>query len=246
MRIRNLTILGLVAALAACGESTSSPDFDSDLLDIDVALVVADGVLSDLAFAAVMFDPPPPPPGRRGGHGQGEHSGTVTFLDANGNEQESMDDLTTATIIHSGTMTREASRDGWTASIEGTREQTITGLLGEETSRTLNGTGTEHVLRSRHSDEDGTRSYEMNSTMTWTDVVHGVPLSENPYPLSGSINRSMTIVVVNGPNGDETRSRTGVVTFDGTQFATLILDGESHEIDLSTRNDRDPLHRGDR
>jgi len=241
MRIRNLMALGLAVAVAACSDSTSLPGFDSELLDADVALVAADGVMSDLASsAALMADPG----STRGG--MGERNVTVTFFDAAGNEQDSLDDLTTATIVRSSSISREASRDGWTASVEASREQTITGLEGEETSRTVNGSGTEHVVRSLHSDDNGTRSYDMTSAVTWNDVVHGVPRSENPYPLSGSITRAVTIAIVNGPNGDETRSRDVVVTFDGTQFATLTLDGETMEIDLSTRSGRSPFRRGNR
>jgi hypothetical protein len=241
MRIRNLTTLGLVVAIAACSESTTAPAPDTGLLNIDVAMVAADGVLDDVTSAAAMMDAPGSDrPGR------GERNVALTFLDADGNEQDAMDPLTTATIIRSATMSRQGSRGGWTASVEATRDQTITGLEGEETTRTVNGTGTEHMLRSLHSDENGTRSYEMNSAVTWNDVVHGVPRSENPYPLSGSITRSISVVIINGRNGDETRSRTAVVTFNGTQFATLTLDGETMEIDLSTRGGRSPFRRRDR
>lgn len=241
MRIRNLMALGLVAAMGACTDSTSAPDIESALLDTDVALVVADGVINDLASAAVMMNAPGSARG-----GMGERNVTLTFFDADGNEQEAFDDLTTATIVRSSSVSREASRDGWSASVEASREQTITGLEGEETSRTVNGSGTEHVLRSLHSDDTGTRSYEMTSAVTWNDVVHGVPHSENPYPLSGSTSRAITIVIINGPNGDETRTRSVVVTFNGTQFATLTLDGEPMEIDLSTRSGRSPFRRGNR
>jgi hypothetical protein len=238
MRIRNLMVLGLVSALAACSETTSAPEFDTEQLDTDVAIVAADGVLSDLSATAAMMEAPGSDRAR-----SGERNVSLTFLDADGNEQDAMDELTTATVIRSVSISREASRENWTASVEASREQTITGLEGEETTRTVNGTGTERVLRSRHSDENGTRSYEMNSAVTWNDVVHGVPRSDNPYPLSGSITRSITVVIVNGPNGDETRSRTAVVTFNGTQFATLTLDGETIEIDLSTRSGKSPFRR---
>ena len=66
-----------------------------------------------------------------------------------------------------------------------------------ETTRTVNGTGSSTVSRSHHSDENGDRSYDMTSTTVISDVVHAVPREENPYPLSGTITREMTAVIVN-------------------------------------------------
>ena len=131
MRIKLLT-LGLVAVVAGCSEGTSDIDLDLALLDNDVALVAADGVLSDLASDLAMVS-------ALGSDraGRGERNVTKTYLDAAGNVQEAYDELTTATIIRSVTMSREGSREGWTASVDATREQTITGLLGEEWGHSL-------------------------------------------------------------------------------------------------------------
>ena len=120
---------------------------------------------------------------------------------------------------------------------------TITGLEGDETTRTANGTGSGTVSKSRHSDVNGDRSYEMTSTSITTDVVHTVPRKENPYPLSGTITRDVTVVIVNGRNGDKTRTRHVVITFDGTQFAHLTVNGESFEVDLSARDGRHPVRK---
>ena len=100
------------------------------------------------------------------------------------------------------------------------------------------------MSRSRHSDENGDRSYDMTGTTVISDVVHGVPREDNPYPLSGTMTRDMTAVIVNGPNGDETRTRHVIITFNGTQFPTMTLNGELFEVDLSTREGRHPLRRG--
>ena len=107
----------------------------------------------------------------------------------------------------------------------------------------MNGTGSSTVSRSRHSDENGDRSWDMTGSSVISDVVHGVPHEENPYPLSGTITRDMTAVIVNGPNGDETRTRHVVITFNGTQLVTMTVDDESFEVDLSTRDGRHPFRR---
>ena len=83
----------------------------------------------------------------------------------------------------------------------------------------------------------------MSSTSLIEDVVHPVPRTHDAWPLSGTITRDVTIVVVNGPDGDVTKSRTVVITFNGTNLATMTVDGESFEIDLSTRSGRHPFRR---
>lgn len=238
--LHGLAALGMIG-LAACSDTAAPDGSDSQvesLLTLDVAMVSADALLDDIAELQLAFiggiggalAAPPP-----------DRSRTVTYYDAAGNEQEAHDELTTASIHIVSEMSGEMGRENLSGSISRTRDMTITGLEGDETTRTANGTGTSDVSRSRHSDEAGDRSYDMSGTTVLTDVVHAVPRDENPYPLSGTVTRDVSVVVVNGPNGDETRSRHVVITFDGTQFATMSVDGESFEVDLSTRDGRHPL-----
>ena len=235
--------LGLAAvsvfALAACsdtaGPNGSALAFD-ELVTLDVAMVAADGVLENLAAMQQSFG---------GALGTAPMTGTrtVTFLDADGNQQDAFDELTTATIHIVSEFSGEVDRESWSASMLRTRDMTISGLEGEETTRTANGSGTVAVTRSRHTDDSGTRTHEMTGTSLVDNVVHGVPREENPYPLSGSITMDMTVNITNGPDGDVTRTRTVVVTFNGTQFATMTVDGESFEVDLSTRSGGHPFRR---
>jgi hypothetical protein len=44
-----------------------------------------------------------------------------------------------------------------------------------------------------------------------------------------------------GPNGTETRTVDIVITFNGTQFATAVVNGVEMEIDLATRAGRNPI-----
>ena len=91
--------------------------------------------------------------------------------------------------------------------------------------------------------ETGTRSYEMSGTSTIQDLVHGVPREDNPWPLSGTITRQITVEIVNGPDGDRSVERTATVTFNGTQFVTMTVNGESFEVDLSARSGNHPFQR---
>ncbi|MCH7892034.1 MAG: hypothetical protein IH921_11085 [Gemmatimonadetes bacterium] len=108
------------------------------------------------------------------------------------------------------------------------------------------------MSRSQHTDADGTRTYDMSSTSVIEDVIHPVPRTDDAWPLSGTITRDVTIKVVNGPDGDVTKSRTVVIIFNGTNLVTMTVygestvDGETFEIDLSTRSGRHPFRKRDR
>ncbi len=231
-RIGGLALLSTFA-LAACNDANGPSELDQ-ALDEDVALVAADAVLEDLrqmyvslgsqAASGVSFDVAVP---------TGNFSRTVSFFDADGNPQDAYNPLTTASIHVLIEMSGAVERDGWLATIARSRDLTVSGLEGEETERTWNGTSSTEVSRSQHTDENGTRTYEMSGVGTIEDVVRGVPRDENPWPLSGTITRSITVVITNGPDGDVTHERTVVVTFNGTQFATLTVNGEEFELDLA-------------
>ena len=227
-------------ALAACSE-TVGPDSIEDSLTLDVAMIAADAVIDGFGDMGLLFGggalPAPSAASNR------DVTFTATFFDADGNEQAARDPLTTASIHLVIEATHEFSRDSWTGTGTRSRDLMITGLEGEETSRTVNGTGSGTVTRSQHTDADGTRTYDMSSTSVIENVVHPVPRTDDAWPLSGTITRDVTVNVINGPNGDVTRSRTVVVTFNGTNLVTMTVGTESFEIDLSTRSGGRPFRR---
>ena len=69
---------------------------------------------------------------------------------------------------------------------------------------------------------------KMDATSTIRDVVMPHPVGEATWPLSGSITRVERIE--GGPNGTE--ERTSVLTFNGTQYATLAVGDSTVTIDL--------------
>jgi hypothetical protein len=83
----------------------------------------------------------------------------------------------------------------------------------------------------------------MTSTSVIENVVHPVPRTDDAWPLSGTITRNVTIIIVDGTDDPVTKNRTGVVTFNGTNLVILTVDGEIFEIDLSTRSDRRPFRK---
>lgn len=257
MRQRRIVVRGTLAlaaglAVAACEDSTGLDSIDDGLL-LDMAIVAADAALEDVGTWSMPFAfRGPGATGDSGGHGQpgGRHgigdllSGTrtETFYDAAGAEQESYDEETTASIHYQSEVSGDVARDDWTATIYRLRDMTVSGMAGAETHRTWNGSGEEEITRSRNIAEDGTvRTSQMSGTFTYSNVVVPVPGSETRYPISGTITRSMTGSVVNGPNGDETRVANITITFDGDETATIVVNGEEMEIDLTTREGRSPL-----
>ncbi len=140
-----------VLAFAACDDNptdildTTTAD---QAINYDVAMVSADATIEDVQ---ALRDP------QNGGvfmFGR-EGSRTATFYDADGNEQDVYDEATTASIHIIMEMSRELERRNWTADVMREREMTVTDLVGDETTRTVNGSGSEAVTRSRHSDTGG-------------------------------------------------------------------------------------------
>lgn len=229
MRPRGIGIMAFAVVAGACSESTSAPD-ESSVLNADIAVVAADGVLESVDLMGGL---------RMDGHASLDGARGVTCYDESGAEQSRCDPLTTATMVVTVDRSGQVERELWSASVERHRELTITGLLGEETTRTFNGGGTEKVTRSRHSDELGTRTYAMSGTIAYENVVVPVRNADAPpWPLSGTITRQVVVTITNGPNGDQTIERTVVITFNGTQFATISVNGEVAELDLGTRSGR--------
>lgn len=246
--IRTALATAVLAALGGCADSTA-PEIDDALL-ADMALVAADATLEDLALmtATFGFGGPAAAPGMPGmpggGHGiGGPLSGTrsVTFYDAAGVEQDAYDAITTASIHYVMELAGSVERETWSASMERTRDETVTGLAGEETTRTFNGFGSESMSRSRHLDDGVERAYAMEGEFTKTDVVVPVPGSDPRWPLSGTIHRTMTVTVTNGSDGSGTRTVDVTITFDGDQTATGIINGETFEIDLAARRGQNPV-----
>ncbi len=252
---RALTRMGVAAsaalALGACSDTTGPDALDDQLLR-DLAVVAADATLEDVTLMGAGFHfglhgvgGAGEGPGMLGGHmgigGSFSGTRTVAFFDADGKEQAGYDELTTAEIHVEMELAGERTREGWSASITRTRSMVISGLEGEEATRQFDGSGTETVARSRHFDDGTERSHDMTGTFTYDGVVVPIPGSEPRWPLAGTITRLMHVSVTNGPDGDVERDVEVTITFDGDETATAVINGETVEIDLSTREGRHPL-----
>jgi hypothetical protein len=110
----------------------------------------------------------------------------------------------------------------------------VSGLAGQETTRTWNGTGSGESSRERHTD-DGDREYRVTGSTTITAVVIPVPRSDDTWPTSGTITRNAKVTIVGGPRDGTVRERTVTITFNGTRFVPVKVNDTTFTFDLKTR-----------
>ena len=237
------TIIGAAAALAACAQDTAAPDATAQL-DRDIAVVATDAAAQDVELMRgpggfFGFGLPADP--SRFECGSWERRGvtitrTCTFLDANGNPQDAYDPETTASVTVHAEVTGSIERGDWSAtSFSRVRELTASGLLGDETSITWNGTGSGSMTNVRQTRAGDEIQFDMTSSATVTDVVIPVPRTATSWPLSGTVSKTVTVTITGGPHDGATRTRDVTITFDGTQYATVTVNGETFTVDLARR-----------
>ncbi len=266
MRHTRVLTAGLVLFAAACSSSatTSTPAADA-LITADVATMSADATTEDVdvmagmdgdigalvsspMMAGMFFTPPNMP--RMGGcsFANGHftcppttHNGltinrTVTYYAAGGAIQTAYDSTQTDSIHIVATVSGDVTHGPWSATIARSRNFTISGLAGTETSRTVNGTGSESITRSRITENNGTRSYDLTGSSIIAGVV--VPVrgdGVDPWPTAGTITRTYTVTRTSGPNAGQSVTRTVVITFNGSPTPTATVNGEPFTLDLPHR-----------
>ncbi len=147
------------------------------------------------------------------------------FLDAADNPQEFYDSLTTATIKYSSTVSGTMDWDHRWSQVDDSRELTESGLAGQETTRIFDGTAT-MSHRDSVSTSDSTRVLRSSTASTTVaSVVVPAPFLRDSWPLSGTITTHLT-------NSDGL-DLTSVLTFNGTQYATLAVGDSTYTVDLA-------------
>jgi hypothetical protein len=239
-------MLGAAATLAACSEGTGPADLSD--LDADLATVTAEVAAQDIEL---MRGPGGPlgfgMPALRGRFecGTFEHreltiTRTCTFLDADGNEQDAYDSLTTASVVLHFEVTGSVEHGEFSATMTRVRDLTVTGLEGVETAMTWNGTGSDDITRVHPTRDGGETQFDLSAEETITDLVIPVPRSDTGWPLSGTVTKRVVITITGGPRDGTSRERDVTIAFDGTQFATVTVNGETFTVDLAQRRHREP------
>lgn len=241
--------LGLAAATAGCLDT--SPKTSDLMLNAVVASVAAEGAAQNVE----MMHGPGGPHGFGFGVGMGPgffecNAGardgmTVTrtceYKDIGGNTQTAYDPATTESVKQHIELKGAMDRGFMSGSMERISDMTVTGLAGSETKITWNGTGSEKSSRIHHSDAGANMQFDMSGTETITNVVIPVPRTETSWPLSGTITRHMTVMFTGGEKDGTTDKRTVTITFDGTQYAKVTVNGESFQFDLAQRGRPGPM-----
>lgn len=232
--------LAAAVMLAACGTDAPVGPAGDVALNADLATIAADAAAQDME---IMRGPSVGPftLGLLARHGFFDCTREVrprfaverscTYKDAAGNLQPSYDALTTASIAMHAEFSADIDRGRWSGSIERVRDLTVTGLAGTETEMTWNGSGTSVATRVRVNDEGDERRYELSSSTTIANVVIPVPRTATSWPKSGSLSNTILAKRADG----STRERVVTVTFNGTQFVVVTVNGETFEFDLSQR-----------
>ena len=158
------------------------------------------------------------------------------FLDANQTTQSAYSASTTASANFHVSVTGTHVADNGQDVVNRDRTLTVSGLAGAETSRTWNGTGTRNDNGYR-TVADVKRSYTVNDAVTVASVVVNLPRSSNPWPISGTITRQISgtaSVTKTGVTKSFSVTKTVTITFNGTQYATVTVGGNTYTLDLST------------
>ncbi len=241
-RLRGLPALTAILLVGACSDVNNPLGSGEEaLVSYDVAQYAAEAAMDDLSLMGaggtngVFGSPAASPPGADR-FSNFTMSRTVTFYDENGVAMDAFHPMNTESInflFHlEGSRTRTGDRGTMTITVVRDRDMTVSGLLGAETTRIWNGTGSSSKNRSLVTDGDGSRSYDFSSETEVENVVVPVPFD---WPLSGTITRVVTVEVVSGLEDTRTRTRTVVIEFNGTHLVPITINGETYTLNLETR-----------
>jgi len=165
---------------------------------------------------------------------------SASYKTAGGTVQQAPDSTTDAVSIQTsvtGTVTR---RDSAVSTINHTSNRTVTGLSSTATQRTVNGAARGEESTTGKTDSGvvftATRLVGDTTTGLVIPIVSGRPT----YPTAGKVVRQMKATVTLAGGSPTTRERREVITYDGSNTATLVI-----TTDGTTKTCKLPLPRGE-
>ena len=164
---------------------------------------------------------------------------SASYKTAGGTVQQAPDSTTDAVNIQTsvtGTVTR---RDSAVSTINHTSNRTVTGLSSVATQRTVNG-----AARGEESTTGKTDSGVVFTAIrlvgdTTTGLVIPIVSGKPTYPTAGKVVRQMKATLTLASGSPTTRERREVITYDGSDTATLVI-----TTDGTTKTCKLPLPRG--
>lgn len=265
--MRAATALTVATVFTACGDSSTGPT-DSGVsasvaaaTTLDVATVAGDAAAEDVetfkvhrgAFGLATIDferfsrwesCPFDATAQRfvcvsRTRGPFSNSRSYAYLDATGAAQSAYSATTTASANFKWSLSGSITRERWSGSMSRERDITISGLLGANSTVTVNGTGATERQRTRFlRDSEGptglTREYNLEASTVIANVITPAIRLPDAWPASGTITRNYQVTRIDATNGNTVTTRNSVVTFNGTQFALLVVNGKEFTLDLAT------------
>ncbi len=164
---------------------------------------------------------------------------SYAYADAAGVAQSAYSGSLTAAVNFKWSLNGTITREKWTGSMSRNRDITLSGLLGANNTVTVNGTGSAEKMRTTFlRDSAGpnglTRTYNMESSLAIRNVVTPAISLPDAWPTSGTITRDYTVTRTDATAGTTVTTRNSVVTFNGTQFVNLTVNGTAFTLDLAT------------
>ena len=164
---------------------------------------------------------------------------SASYKTAGGTAQQSPDSTTNTVSIQTqvtGTVTR---RDSAVSTVNHTSTRTVAGLAAGSSQRTVNGAARGEETTTGETDSavafTATRLVGDTTTGLAIPIVSGKPT----YPTAGKVVRQMKATVTLAGGSPTTKERREVITYDGSDTATLVI-----TVDGTTRTCKLPLPRG--
>ena len=164
---------------------------------------------------------------------------SYAYADAAGVAQSAYSESLTAAANFKWSLSGTITREKWTGSMSRDRDITLSGLVGANNTVTVNGTGSAEKMRTTFlRDSAGpnglTRTYNMESALVIKNVVTPAVRLPDAWPTSGTITRDFKVTRTDATAGTTVTTRNSVVTFNGTQFVDLTVNGTAFTLDLAT------------
>ena len=164
---------------------------------------------------------------------------SYAYADAAGAAQSAYSASLTDAANFKWSLNGTITRDKWSGSMSRDRDITLSGLVGANNTVTVNGTGSTEKMRTTFlRDSAGpnglTRTYNLESALVIKNVVTPAIRLPDTWPTSGTITRDYKVTRTDATAGTTVTTRNSVVTFNGTQFVDLVVNGTAFTLDLAT------------
>lgn len=159
---------------------------------------------------------------------------TREFFDGQGAPEDTFDvpnptDSAQFTSLVTGNWADSSGGGSWTGGVHRQRWHTLTGIQNADSSRFWNGRGERNDTLT-FTGNTVSRTYVVNDSSVTANVEMKVPLSLNPYPLSGTVTHYVNVLRTREGNVtvSKQRSYVAVVQFNGTYLVPVTVGENGH------------------